>query len=227
LGSSGQAPRTQPCSYLESVVTALFAAAFLGERLSPSLSLGAALGVGGAVLLAAQEAHHGASLGGDVLVVAGVVPAAGYSVVARRLAPRGDAAVVTAYQLLAALAVAGVVWSVTSVVGGTATFSHPSALQWVAALATGLLGSAIPFLLYTFAVARLPAARTGLPLNLIPVFGVLSAVALLNERLVATQLLGGLLIVVGLGAAQLGVTDDSPSAGNAPKTCSREQRAWS
>jgi drug/metabolite transporter (DMT)-like permease len=114
---------------------------------------------------------------------------------------------VTAYQLLAALAVAGIVWSTTAAGGWTSTFGDPSVLQWVAALATGLLGSAIPFLLYTFAVARLPAARTGLPLNLIPVFGVLSAVVLLDERLVTTQLLGGLLVVVGLGAAQLGPPD--------------------
>jgi len=188
---------------LESVVIALLAAVFLGERLSPSLTLGAALGVGGAVLLAAQEAHRGASLAGDALVVAGVIAAAGYSVVARRLVPGGDAAVVTAYQLFAALAVAGVIWSATSLAGVTATFSHPSVLQWIAAIATGLLGSAIPFLLYTFAVARLPAARTGLPLNLIPVFGVLSAVVLLDERLVTTQLLGGLLVVAALRAAQL------------------------
>ena len=196
---------------LESVLIALFAAAFLGERLSPSLTFGAALGVGGAVLLAAHEAHRGASLAGDALVVGGVVAAAGYSVVARRLAPGGDAAVVTAYQLLAALAVAGLVWSATSVAGGAATFDDPSSLLWGAAVATGLLGSAIPFLLYTFAVARLPAARTGLPLNLIPVFGVVSAVVLLGERLVTMQLLGGLLVVAGLAAAQLGATDDSPS----------------
>jgi drug/metabolite transporter (DMT)-like permease len=192
---------------LESVVIAVFAAAFLGERLSPSLLLGIGLGVGGAILLAAHEVHRGASLDGDVLVVAGVVAAAGYSVVARRLAPEGDAAVVTAYQLLAALAVAALVWG-TSSAGGSAGFTHATALQWVAALATGLLGSAIPFLLFTYAVARLPAARTGLPLNLIPVFGVLFAVALLKERLMTAQLLGGLLVVAGLGTAQLRVSDE-------------------
>ena len=80
-------------------------------------------------------------------------------------------------------------------------------MPWVAAVATGLLGSAIPFLLYTFAVARLPASRTGLPLNLIPVFGVLSAVVLLDERLVTAQLLGAGLVVAGLGAAQLSTLD--------------------
>ena len=163
---------------LESVAIALFAAVFLGERLSRPVVFGAALGVGGAVLLA-----------GDTFVVAGVLAAAGYSVVARRLAPGADAAVVTAYQLLAALAVAVLVWLATSANGG-AMFGRPSVSQWFAAVATGMLGSAVPFLLYTLAVSRLPAARTGLPSNLIPVFGVLAAMVLLDERLVVTQLLG-------------------------------------
>jgi drug/metabolite transporter (DMT)-like permease len=113
---------------------------------------------------------------------------------------------VTAYQLLAALAVAGLVWATASA-GGSTSFSDATALEWVAAVATGLLGSAIPFLLYTYAVSRLPAARAGLPLNLIPVFGVVFAVALLHETLVTVQLLGGLLVVVGLVAAQLQARD--------------------
>lgn len=66
--------------------------------------------------------------------------------------------------------------------------------------------SAVPFLLYTYAVARLPASHTGLLLNLIPVFGILAAVVLLDEHLMVTQLLGAGLVVVGLGAAQLGAT---------------------
>ncbi len=187
---------------LESVVIALFAVVFLGERLSRSLTFGAVLGVGGAVFLAAHEAHRGASLVGDALIIGGVFAAAGYSVVARRLAPGGDAAVVTAYQLAAALAVAVLAWWSTAI-GGDSAFGRPSLVPWVAAVATGVLGSAIPFLLYTFAVARLPASRTGLPLNLIPVFGVLSAVVLLGERLVPVQLLGACIVVAGLGAAQL------------------------
>jgi len=194
---------------LESVVIALFAAVFLGERLSGPLMIGATLGVGGAVLLAAHEAHTGASLTGNALVVAGVVAAAGYSVAARRLAPGGDPAVVTAYQLAAALTVAVLAWSVTAAAGGS-TLDRPSLVPWGAAVATGLVGSAIPFLLYTFAVVRLPASRTGLPLNLIPVFGVLSAVVLLGERLGVTQVLGGCLVVVGLGAAQVRAPDTEP-----------------
>jgi len=189
---------------LESVAVAVFASVFLGERLSRSVVSGVALGVGGAVLLAAHEAHHGASLAGDALIVAGVVAAAGYSVVARRVAPGGDAALATAYQLAAALAVALVVWSAVSA-GSGSTFGRPSVSQWLAAAATGMFGSAVPFLLYTYAASRLPAARAGMLSNLIPVFGVAAAVLLLDERLALTQLLGAVLVVAGLGTAQLRV----------------------
>jgi drug/metabolite transporter (DMT)-like permease len=191
---------------LESVAIALLAATFLGERLSRSLAFGAALGVGGAVLLGADEAHRGASIEGDALIIAGVLAAAGYSVIARRLAPDGDSAVITAYQLSAGLAVAVFAWFVTSA-GGEAMLGRPSRAEWVAAVATGVLGSAVPFLLYTFAVARLPASHAGLLLNLIPVFGILSAVVLLDEHLMVIQLLGAGLVVVGLGAAQLAARD--------------------
>ena len=92
-----------------------------------------------------------------------------------------------------------------------------SVLPWVAAVATGLLGSAIPFLLYTFAVARIPAARTGVPLNLIPVFGVASSVVLLNEHLVTAQLLGAGLVLVGLCAAQLGTTEGAAAIESTPR----------
>ncbi len=68
-----------------------------------------------------------------------------------------------------------------------------------------MFGSAVPFLLYTFAASRLPAARAGMLSNLIPVFGVAAAVLLLDERLALTQLLGAVLVVAGLGTAQLRV----------------------
>jgi drug/metabolite transporter (DMT)-like permease len=186
---------------LESVVVLLFAAVFLGERLGRELALGVTLGVAGTALLALSEAHRGRSLTGDVLVLLGVVVAAAYSVAARRVAPVGEAAVVTAYQLVGGLALAAVAWSLVSALGGRA-FEHASWSQWLAALATGVLGSAIPFVLFTFAVARLPAARTGMFLNLIPVFGVLASVGLLDEQLMVQQLAGATLVVAGLVAAQ-------------------------
>jgi drug/metabolite transporter (DMT)-like permease len=191
---------------LESLAIALLAAVFLGERVCRPLVFGAALGVGGAVLLAAHEAHHGASLVGDALVVVGVLAAAGYSVVARRVAPGADAAVITAYQLLAALSVGVFVWATASA-GNGSMFGRPSESEWLAAVAIGVFGSAIPFLLFTFGAAHLPAARSGMLTNLVPVFGVLGAVLFLGERLAASEVLGTALVVAGLGAAQLGVSD--------------------
>jgi hypothetical protein len=59
-----------------------------------------------------------------------------------------------------------------------------------------------------------------LPLNLIPVFGVLSAVVLLNEQLVKAQLVGGFLVVAGVAAAQLGGTPVFASGESVPETSS-------
>ena len=189
---------------LESLAIAVLAAVFLGERLSAALVAGLALSAGGAVVLGLHEAHRGASLAGDALVLVGVVAAAAYSVAARHVVRCAEAEVVTAYQLLGALAVAAPLWLSTSA-GRGSTIAHASGTEWLAAAATGIFGSAVPFLLYTFAVARLPATRAAPLVNLIPFFGVASAVLLLGEGLSVTQLLGGVLTVAGLGTAQLRV----------------------
>jgi drug/metabolite transporter (DMT)-like permease len=189
---------------LESLVIALLAAVFLGERLSVGLAAGLALGIGGASLLAEQQTHSDASFLGDGFVLAAVVAAAVYSVAARHLARGADALAVTGYQLVGALAAAIVIWLAASVQGGS-RIGEASASQWAAAVFTGFLGSALPFLLFTFAVARLPSSRAAPVLNLIPFFGVGAAVAVLGERLSVSQLLGGVLIVAGLGTAQLRV----------------------
>ena len=188
---------------LESVAIALFAAVFLGERLPRPLVIGATLGVGGAVFLAVSETHHGASLTGDALVVAGVVAAAGYSVVARRVASPGEAAVVTAFQLLAALTVAVLVWSAASA-AGSSMFGRPSASEWVAAVATGLLGSAVPFLLFT-SPRRAAAGRPHrAPSEPHPGLRGRGSGAAPRRRLAPpTQLVGAVVVVTGLGLASI------------------------
>jgi Pyridine nucleotide-disulphide oxidoreductase, dimerisation domain/EamA-like transporter family len=155
---SGRALRSERCSSRSRVLRSRFSPPPFSASGSTGRSPWVPPGRRGAVVLATHEAQQGASLTGDALVVAGVVAAAGYSVVARRLAPGADAAVVTAYQLTAALALALVVW-LAGRVGERPMLGHPSASQWLAALATGVLGSAVPFLLYSRGVTRAGPSR--------------------------------------------------------------------
>jgi drug/metabolite transporter (DMT)-like permease len=187
---------------LEALVLAPVAAVVLRERLTPALVVALVLGVAGGAVLAGQGGHRGVSVLGDALVLAGVVATAAYSVGARRLAPGADAFVVTAYQLLGALVIVLPVWIAVSLRGGS-RLGAASGGQWLAAALTGIIGSALPFALYTYAVAHVPATRAAPVLNLVPLVGVGSAVAVLGERLSGLQLLGGLLLLAGLGVSQL------------------------
>lgn len=187
---------------LEGLVVGLLAAVLLRERPGLLLAAGLVLGAAGAAVLAQGEAHRGASLHGNVLVLGSVVAAALHSIATRRLAPGASALVVTGHQLLGASVAAAPIWLGATLHGGS-RIAEASAAEWTAAVSTGVLGSAVPLLLFTFALARLPSTRAAPLVNLVPLFGVGASVILLGERLSAPELLGGLLILAGPAAAQL------------------------
>jgi multidrug transporter EmrE-like cation transporter len=84
----------------------------------------------------------------------------------------------------------------------------------LAAVATGLLGSAVPFLLYNTAIRDLNVSVAAVILNLIPVFGAALAVALLGNSLSPLQLVGAAAIVLAaLGIDRSADHDDGPRSG--------------
>ena len=77
-----------------------------------------------------------------------------------------------------------------------AVASDPRALLFVGSL--GLVGSALGFLWYYEAVQRYGAVQAALFINLVPIFGVVSAALLLEERMRPSILFGGSLVLGGL-----------------------------
>jgi drug/metabolite transporter (DMT)-like permease len=65
-------------------------------------------------------------------------------------------------------------------------------------LYVGIIASVVAFLCWNTGIEGVGAARGAVFLNLIPVFTALIAVPLLDERLGAAQLLGGLLVISGV-----------------------------
>jgi drug/metabolite transporter (DMT)-like permease len=53
-------------------------------------------------------------------------------------------------------------------------------------------------------VELLGASRAAIFVNLVPLFGVLLSALILSESLVASQLAGGILVVLGVGIGTLG-----------------------
>jgi O-acetylserine/cysteine efflux transporter len=180
-------------SGLESVFIVLLAAVFLRERITGRITVAVVLAVTGVMALEGTGSFSGAGLG-DLLVLAGVLSAAAYTIVARKMGDEFDPLTVTACQFATAtilvLPAAAFVWA-THV--ETAP-SHVPARFWLAAILVGVIGYAASFLLYNYAIARVRAAPASIIVNLIPVFGLASAVCWLGDSLTPGRILGAILI---------------------------------
>jgi drug/metabolite transporter (DMT)-like permease len=181
---------------LESVLVVGLDAAI--ERTRPTRRVGAALMVTttGVVLLTG-DAGGSATVGGDLLVLAGVGGAALYVVVAQRQVATVDPLTLTFFQFLfgglAFLPIAALAAGRPDRLLGDATTSHVAA-----ATATGVFGSAGAFLLYNWALRRVSAAVAAISVALVPVFGIGFSAVSLDESVTVGTLAPAGTILAGL-----------------------------
>lgn len=179
---------------LECGFIVVLAAVFLRERAGWSVIAAVLLAVVGLIVLEGEGTNFGAPGVGDLLMAAGAMSAAVYTIVARRLPPEEDPLSVTAHQFAIATAVvlplAGSRWS-----SGAEALPVGVPLQfWLVASVVGVLGFAAAFLLYNAAITSVEAGPAAVIINLAPAFGVASAVFLLGETLSGNHILGAILI---------------------------------
>jgi drug/metabolite transporter (DMT)-like permease len=176
---------------------------YLGERLSRRGALGATLTIVGAAVLVVNGipgvteklVPHWA--GDLVLVVAGVAYAS-YSLLGRRVLERHAALGVT----------------IRSLVWGAAALLPIAALEWVAGArpvwtATAVWGTlylavvitALGYVVWNWALARVPAPRAAIFLNVQPIVGALLGAVVLGEPITLFTLAGGALVIAGLVVA--------------------------
>ncbi len=183
-------------SGLESALVVVLAAALLREAITRPAILAIALALGGVAMLADAGGQRAAI--GDLCIAGGVLSASLYSIVAKRLGDGSDTVSLTTWQFSAAtlvlLSVAGLRW-----------IAHPEHQQlaakpqyWLAATAVGVGGFALSFLLYNRTISMVDAGWAAVLLNLIPVFGLLSAVIFLGENLTRAAGIGAGLIAISV-----------------------------
>ncbi len=181
---------------LESVFVVLLAAVFLREGITRRIGFAVAVAVAGlAILEGTSFAGPGV---GDLLVLGGVLSAAAYTIVARGLDGGCDSLTLTAYQFsiasLLVLPVATGAWATHT----EAMPTQVSARYWLAALVVGILGYAGSFVLYNFAIVRVAAGPASIIINLIPVFGLISAVLWLGDAMTPPRVIGASLIGISV-----------------------------
>jgi drug/metabolite transporter (DMT)-like permease len=181
----------------ETLLAVALAVVVLREHLSRPAAFALLAGTIGGVLVSLGAGNGRQMLPGDLLVLAGSATAASYYVVGRKLPTGDDTLTGTAYQLLAALGVA-VAYGALSWPTQGSSISTASPSHLAVALATGIVGIAIPFFLINRSLGTVLASTAALVLNLTPLFAVGSAIALLHEPLMAVTASGGALILAGV-----------------------------
>jgi drug/metabolite transporter (DMT)-like permease len=188
---------------VEPIAMILLSPWYLGERLSRRAAVGAALTIVGAAILVVngipgvteQLVPHWS---GDLVLVLAGIAYASYSLLGRRVLERHPPIIVTIRSLMwgaaALLPVAGLEW---------ASGARPI---WTATALTGTLYlavviTALGYVVWNWALARVPAPRAAIFLNVQPIVGALLGAVLLGEPITLFTVLGGTLVVTGLAVA--------------------------
>ncbi len=186
---------------LESLAVVAGRALLDRERPSGTVSIAVAVTAVGAIVVAAGRGGT-ATTAGDALVAAGVVTAAGYVLLAQRQPNASDAVAATFYQFLfGAIALTAIDLVITACSGSVKVWGHPTNGQVAAALGAGLVGSAIAFGLYNWALTKVTTALAGTSLTLIPVFGIGFSVAFLGDAINLRIIAGVIVVVAGIALA--------------------------
>jgi drug/metabolite transporter (DMT)-like permease len=190
---------------LTGIFIVLLAAAWLKERLRPiewAATLAAFLGAALISQGPGRASLSASSVWGDLMMVAGTLFGAAFSVGGKRLLTPGLGPRTYPADVLTAL---------VSAIG--AAFLLPLALweglslrlpleAWAAILVLGLGSGALANLVWLYLLARMPAARAGILLLLVPVFSTGLSVIVLHEPLSPVVVGGGVLVVAGVALTQ-------------------------
>jgi len=168
------------------------------ERMTPGRLAGLALGIAGVVAMVGPAALHGLGLHllAQIAVLGAALSYAFAGIYGRRF--RGQPPLVTAAGQVSAttLMMLPLALALDQPWAGTL----PGVSTWAAILGLALLSTALAYILYFRILATAGATNLLLVTFLIPVSAILLGVAMLGERLYLEQVLGMLLIGLGLAA---------------------------
>ncbi len=184
---------------LEPVLILALAWAVLHQRPTRPIVGGAALALGGVLLVVAQRGV-GLSAIGVTLTVTGVIACAVYTVLSSRYLADSTALSVVIVQQAAALTFAFVLAIIAFSSGHGGSLRDVSAGAWFSALGAGALYYGVAFWFYLHGLRTCSAGVAGLFINLVPIFGIATATVFLNERLTQRQWTGAAITICAVTA---------------------------
>lgn len=182
------------------ILTAVLASVVLHDRTGRWGVAGLVTALAGLILVMKPGGTHApARVLGDVLFSLGAVCWAIYSMIGKTATARFNPVNATLYGtvtgnlLLLPFAIAERGWT---------ALASASLAPWSGVVYLAAFGTVLPFVFFYEGVKRIGAARAATFAFLIPIFGVVSSVIMLRERLAASTALGGVLVLIGLWLVQ-------------------------
>ncbi|MBN1193533.1 MAG: EamA family transporter [Coriobacteriia bacterium] len=187
--------------YLAPVIVLVFSVALLKERLTLALPVAVALSVSGCALVVGAIGGGGLSVSGEGLVwgLVSAVLFAGYALMGRYASERFAPWTLLAYGLGAG----SVFWFV--VLGGPSRVIAllSDARAFAAVLVLSVVSTVIPFGAFLKALHYIEATKASVTSSLEPVIAGVAAWLVFGERLSATQMLGGALVIGAVLVSQV------------------------
>ena len=183
------------------VFTPVIGAIVLRRLPSTAAGLGVILATGGLVLLAMPSGFH--LRRGDALEVMTAITFAVHILLIARLGKDIPALRFTAVQIATA-ALLALAWSAV----GEHNLGHPDAGTWFGIVLTGILATALAFLVQTRAQKEIPPTRTAVILTAEPVFAGIFGYLVADDRLGGRGYAGAGLIVAGILVAELFASEE-------------------
>jgi drug/metabolite transporter (DMT)-like permease len=186
------------------VVIALLSAALGQERIGRLHWLGAALSMAGIYTVIGQGLSlEGATITGDLMMVAAVCCWAIYTLGARELIQRHSPVGVTGLSM----AVGTLLYVPVMVPNLLRTdWGAISLGTWTALVYSALFALCVAYTIWYIAVREIGSARTSVYSNLIPIVAMGTAVVVLGERLTRARLAGAAAVLVGVALTRVGKT---------------------
>ncbi|HUX42112.1 MAG TPA: DMT family transporter [Rectinemataceae bacterium] len=187
------------------VVTMLAERIFLRTRLSWRSWAGAALSLGGVVLIVAGTGGGTSSLPGYLFMGLAALSWVVYAFITRRISGRYGQVAVTFWQTLF-----GFIGFIPFALAESASWRVPSSAAILNILYLGIFCSALGYWLYIMALDSLGPGASSVFINLIPVVSVIAAFFILGDRLSASQWAGAVVAIAGVYLATMPTKRSAP-----------------